>query len=38
MCPMIAHALKINNRNRTTTFNTAAGLPYSDEQKKTRFA
>jgi hypothetical protein len=36
MCLMIAHALKMNNRNRATTFNTAAGLPCSDEQKKSR--
>jgi hypothetical protein len=29
-------ALKIDDRGRATTFNSVAGLPCSDEQKKTR--
>jgi len=33
---MVAHALKNDNRNCAATFGTAAGLPCSDEQKKSR--
>jgi hypothetical protein len=33
---MIAHASKIDDRTFAATFNSPAGLPSSDEQKKTR--